>query len=173
LYPQTPGNHFDLRISVRCSSFWWCSKDSRFPVIYGVRRKDFWAIASLCDAFQVLKPLSLQLQPFGKSDDDLGELTFEVGLFFCSVRASRTVRVVLADGPRHACSSGVLRVLARHSFRSVVVLIFGWTKFRTVRVCRADGPRVPGGQSACSPRTVRYSRCVFGGFVCFIGRSAA
>jgi hypothetical protein len=23
---------------------------------------------------------------------------------------------------------------------------------------RADGPRVPGGQSACSPRTVRYSR---------------
>jgi hypothetical protein len=28
----------------------------------------------------------------GKSDDDLGELTFEVGLFFCSVCASRTVR---------------------------------------------------------------------------------
>jgi hypothetical protein len=25
--------------------------------------------------------LSLQLLPFGKSDDDLGELTFEVGLF--------------------------------------------------------------------------------------------
>jgi hypothetical protein len=25
--------------------------------------------------------LSSQLQPFGKSDDDLGELTFEVGLF--------------------------------------------------------------------------------------------
>jgi hypothetical protein len=23
---------------------------------------------------------------------------------------------------------------------------------------RADGPRVPGGRSACSPRTVRYSR---------------
>jgi hypothetical protein len=35
--------------------------------------------------------LSPKLQPFGKSDDDLGELTFEVGLFFCSVRASRTV----------------------------------------------------------------------------------
>jgi hypothetical protein len=47
-------------------------------------------MASLCDAFQVPKPLSLQLQPFGKSDDDLGELTFEVGLFFCFVRASRT-----------------------------------------------------------------------------------
>jgi hypothetical protein len=50
-------------------------------VIYGVRRQDFWAIASLCDAFQVPKPLSPQLQPFGKSGDDLGELTFEVGLF--------------------------------------------------------------------------------------------
>jgi hypothetical protein len=36
--------------------------------------------------------LSPQLQSFGKSDDDLGELTFKVGLFFCSVRASRTVR---------------------------------------------------------------------------------
>jgi hypothetical protein len=108
-------------------------------------RQDFWAIASLCDAFQVPKSLSSQLQPFGKSDDDLGELTFEVELFFCSVRVSRTVRVVLADGPCHACSSGVLRVLARLSFRSVVVLSFGWTKFRTVRVCWADGPRVPGG----------------------------
>jgi hypothetical protein len=35
----------------------------------------------LCDAFQVPKPLSPQLQPFGKSDDDLGELTFEVEQF--------------------------------------------------------------------------------------------
>jgi hypothetical protein len=87
----------------------------------------------------------------------LGELTFEVELFFCSVHALRMVRVVLANGLRLACSSGVLRVLARLSFRSVVVLSFGWTKFRTVRVYQADGPRVPGGHSACSPRTVRYS----------------
>jgi hypothetical protein len=43
--------------------------------------KDFWAIASLCDAFQVPKPLSPQLLPFGKSDDGLGELTFGVGRF--------------------------------------------------------------------------------------------
>jgi hypothetical protein len=70
----------------------------------------------LCDAFQLHKPLSPQLQPFGKSDDDLEELTFEVGLFFCSVRASRTVRGVLADGPCRTWSSGVLRVLARLSF---------------------------------------------------------
>jgi hypothetical protein len=101
----------------------------------------------LCDAFQVPKPLSPQLQPFGKSDDDLGELTFEVGLFFCSVRALRTVHVVLADGPRRACSSRVLRVLARPRFQSAGFSSFGWTKFRTVRGCLADSPRAPRGRS--------------------------
>jgi hypothetical protein len=126
----------------------------------------------LCNAFQVPKPLSPQLQPFGKSDDDLGELTFEVGHFFCSVRKGRTVRLGSADGPRGSCSSGVLRVLARPLFRSVVALSFGWTKFQTVRVCWADGPRVPGGQSACSPRTVHGARCATGGSVCFNGRFA-
>jgi hypothetical protein len=60
-------------------------------VIQGVRRQDFWAIASLCDAFQVPEPLSPQLLPFGKSDDDLGELTFEVVLFsVLSVRRGRS-----------------------------------------------------------------------------------
>jgi hypothetical protein len=63
----------------------------------------------------------------------------------------------VADGLRPGCSSRVLRVLARLRFQSVVFSSFGWAKFRTVRVCRADSPRVPGGQSACSPRTVRYS----------------
>jgi hypothetical protein len=38
---------------------------------------------------------------------------------------------------------------------------------------RADGPRVPGGQSACSPRTVRGSWCAIGGSVGFNGWSAA
>jgi hypothetical protein len=81
-------------------------------------------------------------------------LTFEVGLFFCSVRASRTVRGVLADGPRRTCSLGVLCVLARLSFRSVVILSFCWTKFRTVRSsgrtvrgCLANSPRAPRGRS--------------------------
>jgi hypothetical protein len=81
--------------------------------------------------------------------------------------------VDLADGPRRACSSRVIHVLARLCFGSVVVSSFGWARFRTVRVYRADGPRVPGGQSACSPRTVRYSRCVSGGSVAFFGQSAA
>jgi hypothetical protein len=40
---------------------------------------------------------------------------------------------------------------------------------RTVRGCLADSPRVPGRQSACSPRTVRYSRRVSGGSGCFFG----
>jgi hypothetical protein len=38
---------------------------------------------------------------------------------------------------------------------------------------RADGPQVPGGQSACSPRTVRFSRFATGGSVRFNGQSAA
>jgi hypothetical protein len=81
--------------------------------------------------------------------------------------------VVSVDGLRGCCSSGVHRVLAHLSFRSIVALSFGWTKFRTVRVYRADGPRVPGGKSACSPRTVRFSRFATGGSVRFNGRSAA
>jgi hypothetical protein len=79
----------------------------------------------------------------------------------------------LADGLRRACSSRVLRVLAQLRLQSAVFSSFGWAKFRTVRVCRADSPRVPGGQSTCSPWTVRYSRCVSGGFVAFFGKSAA
>jgi hypothetical protein len=81
--------------------------------------------------------------------------------------------VVSADGPRGCFSSGVLRVLARLSLRSVMALSFGWMKFQTVRVHRADCPRVPGGQSACSPRTVHFSGFATGGSVCFNGRSAA
>jgi hypothetical protein len=63
----------------------------------------------------------------------------------------------VADSPQHACSSRVLRVLARLCLRSVVALSFRWGRFRTVRSSGANSPRVPGGQSACSPRTVRYS----------------
>jgi hypothetical protein len=64
---------------------------------------------------------------------------------------------VSADSPRGSCSSGVLRVLARLSFQSVMALSFRWEKVSDSPQQRADGPRVPGGQSACSPRTVRYS----------------
>jgi hypothetical protein len=64
------------------------------------------------------------------------------------------VRLGSADGPRGSCSSGVLRVLARLSFRSVAILCFGWTEFRTVRSsgrtvrgCLADSPCAPRGWS--------------------------
>jgi hypothetical protein len=64
---------------------------------------------------------------------------------------------VVADGPRGQSLSRVRRVLAWLRFRSVLVSSFGWKRFRTVRSRGADSPRVPGGQSACSPRTVRFS----------------
>jgi hypothetical protein len=38
---------------------------------------------------------------------------------------------------------------------------------------RRYNPRVPGGQSACSPRTVCFSGFATGGPVCFNGQSAA
>jgi hypothetical protein len=81
--------------------------------------------------------------------------------------------VLVADGPRHACSSRVLHVLAQLRFQSVVFSCFGWAKFQTVRVCRADSPRVPGGQSACFPRMVRLSGFASGGSIGFNGQSAA
>jgi hypothetical protein len=57
-------------------------------------------------AFQVPKPLSPQLLPFGKSDDDLGELTSEVGLFSAlSVRRGQS-----AWCWRTVCAGAVRRV---------------------------------------------------------------
>jgi hypothetical protein len=95
--------------------------------------QNFWAIASLCDAFQVPKPLSPQLQPFGKFDDDLGELIFEVKQFSSlSVRRgrsagwSRTVR-----GWRvHRVFVVFLRVL---TFHPVWLLVFVAAGLRSVR----------------------------------------
>jgi hypothetical protein len=153
-------------------------------VIYGVRRQDFWAIASLCDAFQVPKPLSPQLQPFGKSDDDLGELTFGVERFLLCPH--------LADGPRGpgGRSARTWRTVRAARVRSVffvflLVFRFDLSRFwfwvgrsfgrsaveggrsagawRTVRVLPADGPWFPAGRSA---------RLIADGPPCLAGRSA-
>jgi hypothetical protein len=69
-------------------------------MIYGVRRRNFWGIASLVDAFHIPKLLSQQLLLFGRSGDGLGVLTFGVEQFSVlfmpggrSTRAWRTVRV--------------------------------------------------------------------------------
>jgi hypothetical protein len=68
-------------------------------MIQEVRRRNFWGIASLDDAFHVPKLLSQQLLSIGRSGDGLGVLTFEVELFSVlfvpggrSARAWRTVR---------------------------------------------------------------------------------
>jgi hypothetical protein len=119
----------------------------------------------LCDAFQVPKPLSPQLLPFGKSDDDLGELTFEVGLFsVLSVRRGRSTRSVFF--PCSSCSCP-----ASFSIRRGFEFSLGEV---------SDGPRVPGGQSAGAWRTVRVLPAdgplfgvVSGGSVSFFGRSVA
>jgi hypothetical protein len=122
----------------------------------------------LCDAFQVPKTLSLQLLPFGKSDDDLGELTFGVGLFsVLSVPRGRCARVW-----RTVRVNSVLRVFF------VFLLGFAFDPFWLEMVSdspqqRADGPWVPGGKSACSPRTVCFLRFATGGSDRFNGRSAA
>jgi hypothetical protein len=61
-------------------------------------------------------------------------------------RSARAWRTVHTDS--------VLRVIARHRFRSVLVSSFGWKWFRTVRSCGrtvrrclADSPRAPRGRS--------------------------
>jgi hypothetical protein len=106
--------------------------------------------------FKSPKPLSPQLQPFGKSDDDLGELTFGVGRFLLCPH--------LADGPRGpgGQSAPLGFVPCSSCSCSSFISIHRDFVFRLDGVSdgpqqRADGPRVPGGQSACSPRAVRGS----------------
>jgi hypothetical protein len=75
----------------------------------------------------------------------------------------RTVREVLADGPRGCCSSRVLRVLARLLFRSDLVLGFRCSQF-------ADGPSFSSGRSgtcADGPPSLR-GRSVFLGSVLMV-----
>jgi hypothetical protein len=107
--------------------------------------------------------LPSQFQPFGKSDDDLGELTFEVGLF--SVLSVRGVQS--AWGRRTVREEPVLRVFfvfllgfAFDPFWFRVLVGSGFGKsaatggrsagaWQTVRVLPADGPlfRVVSGGS--------------------------
>jgi hypothetical protein len=100
----------------------------------------FWGIASLFDAYLVPKLLSHQLVPFGRSGDELEELTRGVRAVLASVREARTVRVCLADSPRVLCSSRVRHVLACLHFRSSFGLGFCCSRF-------ADGPSFSSGRS--------------------------
>jgi hypothetical protein len=134
----------------------------------------------LVDAFHVLKLLSQQLLLFGRSGDGLGVLTFGVEQFSVmfvphgwSARAWRTVRT---HSVRHVFFVFLL-VFAFDPLCFRVLVGRGFGRFvcagRTVRGCLADSPRVPGGQSACSPRTVRFSGFASGGSVGFNGQSVA
>jgi hypothetical protein len=154
LCPQTPGNHLDSRIFGRSSSFWWCSKDPRFPMFYGVRRQNFWGIASLVDAYHVPKLLSQQLLPFGRSGDGLEVLIFEVEQFSAlSARRGQSASVW-----RTVCGLAVRRVFFVFllafifdplCFRALVGRGFGQSAAAAwiVRGCLADSPRAPRGRS--------------------------
>jgi hypothetical protein len=102
----------------------------------------------MCDAFQVPKPLSLQLLPFGKSDDDLEELTFGgVQFSALSARTRRTVRAVSVRCVFFVFLLGF--AFDPFWFRVLVGSCFGQSAaagrqsagaWRTVRVLPADGP---------------------------------
>jgi hypothetical protein len=118
---------------------------------------------SLFDAYHVPKPLPQQLLPFGRSGDGLEVLTFGVEQFLVlSVPCGRSARA--------------WRTVCRHSVRCVFFVFFlvfvsiRWDfEFWLGEV--SDGPCVPGGQSACSPWTVRYSGCGSVGSESFFGQS--
>jgi hypothetical protein len=119
----------------------------------------------LFDAYHVPKPLSQQLLPFGRSGDGLEELTFGVEQF--------SALSVTRDGPRGPGGRSASCVFVACSSCSCLSLFSIRRGFKFWLGKVSNGPRVPGGQSACSPRTIRYSRCVSGGSVAFFGQSAA
>jgi hypothetical protein len=139
----------------------------------------------LCDTFQVPKPLSPQLQPFGKSDDDLGELTFEVEQFSAlsvrrgrfagrwrTVRELRVRRVFVVFLRVFAFDPVWLLVFVVAGSRTVRASVtvrpvfadgpffsgrFCWfcVLYRTVRDVGPDSPQCWRGRSATAGRTVR------------------
>jgi hypothetical protein len=126
----------------------------------------------LVDAFHVPKLLSQQLLPFGRSGDGLGVLTFGVEQF----------SVLFVPGGRSARACGqsastVFFACSSCSYSASLSIRFGfefWLEVVSDSLQQwADSPRVPGGQSTCSPRTVHFSGFATGGSVGFNGQSAA
>jgi hypothetical protein len=116
--------------------------------------------------------MSPQLLPFGESDDDLGELTFEVVLFsVLSMRRGRSAR-------------GRWTVREERVLLVFFVFLLGFVfdpSWLLVLVGQGFGQSAAaGGRSAGAWRTVRMLPAdgplfgvVSGGSVCFFGRSAA
>jgi hypothetical protein len=141
-------------------------------VIYGVRRQNFWGIASLVDAYHVPELLSQQLLLFGRSGDELGELTFGVeqflvlsvrhGQFACpwwTVHGLCVLRVFIVFLLVFIFDPFCFRVLVGRGFGQSAA------EARTVRG-QADSPRPPRGQSVFPGVATR-------GSVEFFGQSAA
>jgi hypothetical protein len=126
----------------------------------------------LVDAYHVPKPLSQQLLPFGRSGDELGELTFGVEQFLVlsmrrgqsacpwrTVRGLRVLRVFVVFLLVFVFDSFCFRVLVGRGFGQSAA------EARTVRG-QADSPRPPRGQSV-------FLGVATGGSVGFFGQSAA
>jgi hypothetical protein len=102
----------------------------------------------LFDAYLVPKPLSQQLLQFGRSGDGLEMLTFGVELFWFSPQG--------ADGPRGAGGRSASALFVACSSCSCLPSFSIRCDFEFWLGEVSDGPRVSGGQSVCSPRTVRF-----------------
>jgi hypothetical protein len=84
--------------------------------------------------------------------------------------------VCLADRPRGACSTQFVACSSCSCSASLSICFVFELWLEEVSdspQSDADSPRVPGRQSACSPRTVRFSGFATGGSVGFNGQSAA
>jgi hypothetical protein len=123
----------------------------------------------LCDAYQAPKPLSLQLLPFGRFDDELVVLTFEVEQFSAlSVHRGRSAMCVFFV----FLLAFVFDLLC---FRVLVGQGFGRSACtgRTVRGCLADSPRAPRGRSVFRGSLLEVLLAFSDGLRLKAGRSAA
>jgi hypothetical protein len=110
-----------------------------------VRGQEFWGKASPSDAYQLPQILPQELQPFGRSGDDFGEVSLRIRVF---LRNSSTDRPRVVGGQSAA---------GGHSARGCGRL--DRTVFSAGSVfCTADSPRLSSGQSATARRTVRSVR---------------
>jgi hypothetical protein len=80
--------------------------------------------------------------------------------------------VPVADGPRPAVHRVFFVFLLAFVFDPLCFRGFVGRGFGRSACAGRDSPRLPGGQSACSPRTVRFSGFASGGSVGFNGQSA-
>jgi hypothetical protein len=150
LAPQTPGNLLDLMVFGWCSSFVVQFVWSAIPVVLGSERPRVLGKASPSDAYQLPQILPQELQPFGRSGDDFGEVSLRIRVF---LRNSSTDRPRMVGGQSAA---------GGHSARGCGPFCGPFRQNRCFSAgsvfCTADSPRLSSGQSATARRTVRSVR---------------